>query len=195
MITLSRVFVSPLFILFFVIDEVWSLFICVLLAAVIELSDFLDGVVARKYQQISDFGKLMDPFADSIARFTIFLCFLSVNLAPVWIIVIFFYRDTLVAVVRVFASREGIVVAARRSGKIKAWVQGICIFVVLAVLLMQKTSPMPDIFGAPLYIVLTTVCISIAALVTLWSAIDYWSGNSSVVIKSMKINKNIPPAD
>jgi CDP-diacylglycerol--glycerol-3-phosphate 3-phosphatidyltransferase len=187
--TLMRIFMSPFFIFFFVINKPWSILVCIVLAAIIETSDFLDGKIARKYAQISDFGKLMDPFADSISRFTIFLCFLSAGLAPVWLIAIFFYRDMLVAVVRLFSIKRGVVVAARQSGKTKAWVQAVCIFLVLFILLFQKFSLVPSFLSQPNHVLYTTIIIAVAASVTLWSAFDYWMANKSIVIKAMKVDK------
>ncbi|OGC10420.1 CDP-diacylglycerol--glycerol-3-phosphate 3-phosphatidyltransferase [candidate division KSB1 bacterium RBG_16_48_16] len=187
--TLTRILISPFFIFFFVMDRPWSVLVCIVLAAVIETSDFLDGKIARKYAQISDFGKLMDPFADSISRFTIFLCFLSAGLAPVWLIAIFFYRDTLVTVVRLFSIKRGVVVAARQSGKTKAWVQAVSIFLVLFILLFQKFSLLPSFLTPPNHVLYTTIIIAVAASVTLWSAFDYWMANKSIVIKAMKVDK------
>jgi len=149
----------------------------------------LDGQLARRNRQITDFGKLMDPFADSVSRFSIFISFLSAGLAPVWIIIIFFYRDTLVSVVRVFSMKEGVVVAARQSGKTKAWVQATAIFLVLFILLFQKLGVFPSLLSPPNHILLTTAIISIAAVVTLWSAIDYWKANKEVVYLAMRIRE------
>ena len=185
-LTLIRIAISPLFILFFSLNTFWSLSVCFLLLIVIEMTDFFDGRIARKYGQISDFGKLMDPFADSISRFSVYLCFLSANLAPIWMIAIFFYRDVLVSVVRVFSMKAGEVVAARKSGKTKAWVQATSIFLVLFILLLQKKSLLPEALATLRPLSLTAGIIFIASLITLWSAIDYWSANKGAVLHAMK---------
>ncbi len=188
-LTLVRIGLSPVFIVFFMINNFWSLLVCIGLFAILEITDLLDGRIARKYGQITDFGKLMDPYADSISRFTIFLSFLSVGLAPLWVIAIFFYRDVLVSVIRVFSIKEGVVVAARKSGKTKAWVQALGISLVLLLLLLQKTH----VYANPLtvsHIQVTAIIIFLAAMVTLWSAIDYWNGNKSVVLDAMRMKEN-----
>ncbi len=181
-LTLSRILFAPVFIVFFLINTTWSLFLCVFIAFIIELSDFMDGRVARKRAQITDFGKLMDPFADSVARFTIFLCFMSRGLAPVWIVVIFFYRDVLVSVIRLFSIKFGVVVSARRSGKIKAWAQGVAIFTVLGILLFEKL----DILAFWPLMEIATGFIIAAAIVTFWSGIDYWNGNKQMIHRARK---------
>jgi CDP-diacylglycerol---glycerol-3-phosphate 3-phosphatidyltransferase len=183
-LTIIRMGLSPLFILFFMLDSAWSLFVCLVLFGVLEITDLLDGHIARRDNLVTVFGKLMDPFADSIARFTIFLSFLHAALAPLWIIAIFFYRDVLVSIIRVFAIREGVVVSARQSGKIKAWFQAMCILVVLTLLFLQKIEWVRNdisIAGISIF----TIAISIAALYTLYSAVDYWNGNKTIVLASM----------
>jgi CDP-diacylglycerol--glycerol-3-phosphate 3-phosphatidyltransferase len=189
-LTLLRIFISPIFILFFTINTFWSFIVCFILITINEASDFFDGKIARRYGQITDFGKLMDPFADSISRFTVFMCFLSANLAPIWMIAIFFYRDVLVSIVRVFSMKAGVVVAARQSGKTKAWVQAVCIYLVLIVLLLQKKVLLPAAFVERYLVLTTTLIISIAAAITLWSAIDYWLPNKAAVLSAIKIREN-----
>lgn len=188
-LTITRIFLAPVFILFFIIDTLGSFIVCFIVAGAIELTDYFDGKIARWYRQTSDFGKLMDPFADSISRFTIFLCFLSAKLAPIWIIAIFFYRDVLVSVVRVFSMKQGIVVAARKSGKTKAWVQALAIILVLAILIAEKSAILPQWFDAPKHITYTTIVIASAAAITLWSAIDYWLANKSMVILAIRTKR------
>lgn len=183
-LTIIRIGLSPLFILFFMLDSAWSLFVCLLLFGVLEITDLLDGYIARRENLVTVFGKLMDPFADSIARFTIFLSFLHADLAPLWVIAIFFYRDVLVSIIRVFAIREGVVVSARQSGKTKAIIQAICILFVLAVLYFQKLGWVQgniSIAGISIF----SIVIFFTAIYTLYSAVDYWNGNKSIVLASM----------
>jgi CDP-diacylglycerol---glycerol-3-phosphate 3-phosphatidyltransferase len=186
-LTLIRILISPVFLVCFTVHTLGAYIVCFLLAVLIELTDLFDGIIARKSNQITDFGKLMDPFADSIARFSIFLSFLSAGLAPLWMIAIFFYRDVLVSVVRVFAMREGVVLSARKSGKTKAWVQAVCTFAVLLLLILQRAKILPLQFSVePAFTQLTTALIGMAALVTLWSAFDYWHHNKQAVYSAIR---------
>ena len=184
LLTIIRIGLSPLFILFFMLNSAWSLFVCLLLFGVLEITDLLDGHIARRNDLVTVFGKLMDPFADSIARFTIFLSFLYAGLAPLWVIAIFFYRDVLVSIIRVFAIREGVVVSARKSGKIKAWFQAMGILFALSLLFFQKLEWVPENISIG-GISVISIAIFIAALYTLYSAVDYWNGNKSIVLASM----------
>jgi CDP-diacylglycerol--glycerol-3-phosphate 3-phosphatidyltransferase len=186
-LTLVRIAISPVFLIFFEIHTLAAYLLCLFIAIIIELTDLFDGIIARKNNQITDFGKLMDPFADSISRFSIFMSFLSAGLAPLWMIAIFFYRDVLVSVIRVFAMKEGVVVAARKSGKTKAWAQAICTFVILILLILQKAAILPMSLAEPtVFRKVSTAIIAVTSLVTLWSAYDYFSANKMMIYIAMK---------
>lgn len=90
------------------------------LGIVIEVSDALDGHLARKLDQVSDTGKLLDPYSDVISRCTYFLCFSFSGIMPIWIFLIIFYRELSIAFVRLVMLKRGVVMASRISGKLKA---------------------------------------------------------------------------
>ncbi|MFP4561693.1 MAG: CDP-diacylglycerol--glycerol-3-phosphate 3-phosphatidyltransferase [Spirochaetia bacterium] len=90
------------------------------LGIIIEVSDALDGHLARKLDQVSDTGKLLDPYSDVISRCTYFLCFSFSGIMPIWIFLIIFYRELSIAFVRLVMLKRGVVMAARWSGKLKA---------------------------------------------------------------------------
>ncbi len=186
LLTLLRIALSPVFLLCFMANTLGAYIICLIIAAIVELTDYFDGILARKSNQITDFGKLMDPFADSISRFSMFLAFLSAGLAPLWMVAIFFYRDVLVSVVRVFSMKQGILVAARKSGKTKAWVQALCAFSVMILLVLRKLNCLPAVVSSETaFKHLTMSIIGVAAMVTLWSAFDYWSANKQAIYAAM----------
>jgi CDP-diacylglycerol--glycerol-3-phosphate 3-phosphatidyltransferase len=109
------------------------------LVAASELSDFLDGHLARRRRQVSDFGKLMDPYADSIFRLTCLFSFASTGYrwVPLWTVMVLLYRDLLVSITRTFAMKKGVVIAARFTGKLKAVSQASAIVAILVVALWR----------------------------------------------------------
>ena len=113
-----------------------GLWACLVIASVSEASDLLDGWLARRWKQVSNFGKLMDPYADSIFRLTAFLSFAS-NVDdnrpwfPLWMPILLVLRDIGTSVVRTFAMEQGIVVDAKFWGKAKAVIQGIVMIALL----------------------------------------------------------------
>ena len=129
--TFSRILLSPLFFFFFFLGTLtgdsqfayvlvlWALFI------LIELSDLLDGLLARRLKRTSEFGKILDPFADALSRLTYFICFAGKGIMPLWVLLLIVYRDLGVAFARQVAGGRGVILGARVTGKIKAWVYAI----------------------------------------------------------------------
>jgi CDP-diacylglycerol--glycerol-3-phosphate 3-phosphatidyltransferase len=189
MLTLSRVVIAPVFAVVFIAgaqhpDTTGWIWICALLALLIELSDAFDGHIARSRNQVTDFGKIFDPVADSLSRQTIFISFMVAGFIPWWLYIVFFYRDGLLQLLRIICASGGFVLAARTSGKAKAVLQGIGTFGVLLVLILQayKVSWIPhEIAGFHLafWIML------IPAAFTLYSVFDYVLPNVGMIKKMM----------
>ncbi len=104
--------------------------IAVILTVIAAYTDLLDGQIARKYNLVSDFGKLMDPLADKIFVMTIFIIFVcKVNpythhtMLPGWIVVVVLAREFLVTGLRSLAAAKGEVIAADKFGKLKTATQ------------------------------------------------------------------------
>jgi CDP-diacylglycerol---glycerol-3-phosphate 3-phosphatidyltransferase len=125
--TSVRLFLSPVFFIaaflplwtggrfaLFSVTILWVLF------AIIELSDALDGLVARSQGIVSDLGKLFDPFADVVSRLTYFVVFAAFSIMPVWMFLLILYREVGIIFVRMLMIRDGIALAARMGGKAKA---------------------------------------------------------------------------
>ncbi|MFC1852019.1 CDP-alcohol phosphatidyltransferase family protein [candidate division CSSED10-310 bacterium] len=182
-LTLLRLCFGPLFWLFFLaIGSIWALFIAFAIIVATEVSDLLDGYFARKRGEGTDFGKLLDPFADSVSRYSYFLCFTGYDFVngpsdavPIILVLLIFYRDATVSFLRSIAAGQSIIVAARKSGKIKAIIQAIANHIIVASVILQKFFPtFPDGYIAFVMMVIVT-------LYTVWSAYDYVSGNIDVI--------------
>ncbi len=97
-----------------------------------EISDFLDGIVARRKNEVSDFGKLIDPMADAIFHLTLFMIFLTLQLVPGWMVIVLVWREIAVSSLRLMASTDQrLVIAAARPGKIKANVQALVTLLIM----------------------------------------------------------------
>jgi len=125
-LTVGRIILAPMFFISYFLPHQWpslnglSGILILSIFAGIEISDFLDGYLARKYNLVSDLGKVMDPFADVISRVTYFLCFVSSGLMPLWIFLIIIYRELGITFLRMMMISRGVVVAASLWGKLKA---------------------------------------------------------------------------
>ena len=125
-LTSFRIFLSPLFFgcFFFPLWTGFGAFPAVVILwvifLIIEISDMVDGFLARALDQVTDTGKLLDPFADVIARLTYFVCFVATGIMPAWAFLPILYRELGVTYLRMILYKDGIALAANRWGKLKA---------------------------------------------------------------------------
>src|SRR5579863_8764885 len=139
LITLSRILVAPLFLIFIFRDELWAKWTAGLLFAWGAISDYLDGYLARKNNLRTDFGALMDPLADKILLLTVFISFVQLDLVPSWMVVIIAAREFLITGLRQVAQSRNVIMAASRAGKHKTISQIVAISVILAIVCAQAT--------------------------------------------------------
>ncbi len=111
-----------------------------LIFTIASITDFYDGYIARKYNLITDLGKLLDPLADKILVIGAFLCFMEMNLIPVWIVMIIILREFLITGMRIVAASQGKVLAAAKSGKHKTVSQIVSIFVILLFIILREVG-------------------------------------------------------
>lgn len=175
-LTVLRIFISPLFLFIYMTPTLFEVnpkvipYILLLLLGISELSDALDGYFARIYNQVTDLGKLLDPMADSIYRLSVFLTFTQapVNL-PMWLIFMFLYRDSVISTLRTICALKGFALAARMSGKVKAFLQGAAAFIILLLMIPHSWGYLSN---EELTAYSTTVALPIA-IYSLMSGIDY----------------------
>lgn len=125
-ITVFRIILAPVFFVIYFIPE-WtgsfsagSVYILIPMLIVMELSDALDGYIARKYNMVTDLGKILDPFSDVISRVTFFICFTFTGIMPLWTLLIIIYRELGITFVRMMMMGRGTAMAASIWGKAKA---------------------------------------------------------------------------
>jgi len=133
-----------------------------------EFTDFLDGYFARKLNQVSDLGKLLDPFADVILHLTTFGCFaLSPRgyMPPVFFILIL-YREFSMLFIRLLSIKQGVAIAARKGGKLKTVLYVVAGFFSLALEFARHLGLFTDSFGALVLggYVLYGVCVLLSYL-------------------------------
>ena len=109
--------------------------VCFLIAS---LTDWLDGWLARRWNQVSSLGALLDPIADKILVLGTFLAFVQLELIPAWMVLVIMVRELLITGVRLFAASRQVVLSAAREGKNKTVSQMLTIAVVLVVILIRE---------------------------------------------------------
>ncbi len=150
-LTLARIVLVPLLVVILLnpFAEHWfgissyALAIGIFLAA--SLTDILDGHLARKRNQVSNLGKLLDPIADKLLVSAALIVLVEKHLAPAWVVVVILGREFIVTGLRSVAAADGIVIQAQTSGKIKMWAQ--CVAIVALLVAGANGNPPVSNFG------------------------------------------------
>ena len=137
---------------------------------VASLTDLADGKIARKYNLVTNFGKFMDPIADKLLTHTAFIMLTAMGQMNVWACIIFIAREFVVSGLRLVAVEQGRVIAAGMSGKIKTVLQ------MAAVIGLNIVGA-----GVTMLSTLVQVIVWAAALMTLYSMIEYVWQNRAVL--------------
>ena len=173
-VTLSRILLAPLFFILYrypLFPALPTAILLWLLFWVIEISDFVDGKIARSSSAVSDFGKLFDPFADVIARVTYFVCFAFSGIMPLWIFLIILYREFGILFLRMMLSFKGIAMGARPGGKLKAGLYMISGILSLLFVSIERLSLFASTL--PTLKIIVLVAFMAAGALSVASFIDY----------------------
>jgi len=170
-LTMLRIFMIPLFLVFLLIDIVpGGRYIAIGIFVVAALTDALDGYIARSKNLITKFGKFLDPVADKLLVCAALVALVELSILPSWVVILIISRDFILMTFRMVASSENVVIAADNIGKIKTLLQ----MVMIVYLLFSFTQP-------PL-ILLGNVLIGLVVFLTILSAGGYILKNRSVLI-------------
>jgi CDP-diacylglycerol--glycerol-3-phosphate 3-phosphatidyltransferase len=134
-LSVSRIVFAVLFVLTFMQVDfplmLWGF--CFFLLG--SLTDFLDGYLARKYNLISSFGKIIDPIADKVLILAAFFVLAVQNVFALWMIVVIAIREIIITSLRLKACKQGLVLAAEKSGKVKTASQFIVLIIAMVFVL------------------------------------------------------------
>lgn len=175
-LTVARLFLAPIFFILYFFP-LWTgtgaaaaSVLLLIVYILIETTDVLDGYIARKYNLVTEIGKVMDPFADVFSRITYFVCFTVTGLMPAWVFLIILYRELGVTFLRMVMISKGTAVAASVLGKIKAVIYAVSsIFGILYTLVLRFS--IEGAWVQWLYIAMITAFVlgAAAALLSLFS--------------------------
>lgn len=136
-LTFIRLALIPVFVVFLVDPSRASLNIAAVIFVLAAVTDYADGILARRYAAITDFGKLFDPLADKILVMAALVMLVSVrdeqcvSFVPGWMVVLILAREFWVTGLRAYAAKGGTIVAAKSGGKVKSFLQMVAILALL----------------------------------------------------------------
>ena len=167
-LSIIRVLCIPVIILLLYLPSAPAVWAAVFFFAFASFTDYLDGHLARKYQQITNFGKFIDPVADKLLVLSTMIMLIHLGLLPAWMVVLILARELSVDGLRLIAMTRQQVIAAGPLGKIKTISQMILILLLL-------------VLRIPVFSFVPGIILGIwTAAITLWSGIDYFSRNRSL---------------
>jgi len=163
-VTMVRILLIPFFMLVALLEFRHSDIIALAIFLLASATDGLDGYIARKYKQISDFGKFIDPLADKLLVTSALLIFVQWGIVPAWALMVVLTREFAVSGLRMIAAAKGEVIAAGGSGKIKT------VVTILGIAFMLATVNMEIVLG-------NQIATALILLTTVYSGIEYFAKN------------------
>ena len=167
-LTILRVVMIPAFLLVLYLDVPHANYWALAIFAAASATDTLDGYIARHYNQITDFGKFMDPLADKCLVTAAMLWFVEVGQMPGWALLVVIIREFGVSGLRMVAADKGRVIAAGWSGKGKTAATMVCVILMLLSL--------PEIVDQ--------ICTAVIVLTTIYSGVEYFMKNADVLAEA-----------
>ena len=186
-LTLIRIFLVPVFLLFIATKDIpYGSFIATFIFILASLTDKLDGYVARSRNQITNFGKFMDPLADKLLVTAALISLVELQVVPGWAAVVIIAREFAVSGLRSIAAAQGRVIAASWWGKIKTVIQIIAIILLLLKVNIHdakllKIFVIDNHYVKEFFRVAPTIMLMVAVIITLISGYDYFKKNKEAV--------------
>lgn len=196
-ITLIRIAMIPFFIWFALQADSTSQIIALVLFCTASFTDFLDGYIARKYNQVTDFGKFVDPLADKLLVTAALLIFIEKGIFASWMVFIILAREFIITSLRIVAANKGRVLAATWTGKVKTCVQiaGIILDFLFLIVTVPASAINTAVAGGVIGgadgptgilvsgsgLLLPTIVAWVMTLVTLYSGWDYLRKNWDLI--------------
>ena len=182
--TLLRICISPFFPILYLQHDAFGIpltavpYILLSLLVISEFSDVFDGVLARRRNEVTDLGKVLDPMADSITHISLFLTFTQSFVGlPMLLVLVFLYRDLFISTLRTLCALKGVALAARASGKLKAIIQASAAFLIIFLMFPYTAGLLP----LAIFQQISLFATLIAALYTVASMGDYIWANRSYI--------------
>lgn len=186
-LTIMRIFLVPVFLIFIAVKDIpYGTVIATVIFVIAALTDKLDGYIARSRNQITNFGKFMDPLADKLLVTTALICLVEFHIIPSWAAIIIIAREFSVTGLRTVAASDGVVIAASWWGKLKTVFQ---IIAIILLLLKVNIEYQPELantiynngFLKGFFGIVPDVFLYIAVIITIISGLDYFIKNKSAI--------------
>lgn len=189
-LTLSRILMGPLFLILYIYHQELGInlsslpFLLLFIVGISELSDLFDGLFARRYNQVTELGKVLDPMADSMFRLCVLMAFTQgIVQLPLILVAVFFFRDTIISTLRTICALRGVALAARLSGKVKAVIQASIGFFIL-ILMLAFTQGYLNLHSLQ---TISFYSVLVGAIYTVYSGVEYLVAHRRYISKALNL--------
>ncbi len=159
-------------------------------------TDWLDGYLARRWQQKTALGILLDPIADKILVLSVLFVFVLLNLAPLWMVVVIAIREILITGIRLWAATRAVVLPADREGKLKMVFQVLTILVLFLQLIIQQAVGLASMTTVLTVLgQLSLICLSVSMILTLVSGIRFIGSLAVRLGEAKSFNSSVDKSD
>lgn len=186
-LTLIRIILVPVFLIFIATKGIpYGSFIATFIFILASLTDKLDGYIARSRNQITNFGKFMDPLADKLLVTAALISLVELHVVPSWAAVIIIAREFAVSGLRSIAASQGKVIAASWWGKIKTVIQIIAIILLLLEVNISDSQYLTEVvfkntFWKQFFLIIPPIMLWLAVIITLMSGYEYYKNNKEAI--------------
>jgi len=192
-LTVLRIILTPIFLIFFLIGEPWAVQLSLLIFLLAAITDWYDGWLARKFNYITEWGKFMDPLADKILTSTAFIGFVIIGILPLWMVILVTVRDLIVTLLRAYADYKKVSFITSYSAKVKTFMQMIFLYYLLLVYTLSTFGEVYQSYKPIFEILMNTNAIYFIMLVltlfTLVTGVTYIISNK-VLVKKIFTHEN-----
>ena len=164
-LTMLRVILIPVFLVLLYLPIPFHMAFALVIFILASVTDFIDGYIARHYNQVTDFGKFMDPLADKCLVVAAMLWFVEIGQMPGWALLVVIIREFSVSGLRMVAADKGRVIAAGWSGKVKTASTMVCIVLMFL----------------PIAVWINHICVAVIVLTTIYSGVEYFMKNLDIL--------------
>lgn len=170
-LTVIRMVLVPIFLISAITGTFAGNVLALIIFIAASITDKLDGYIARSKNQVTNFGKFMDPLADKLLVTSALIVLVDQGIVPGWVVVVIIAREFIVSGLRTLAASQGVVIAASKWGKLKTAVQ-------MTGIIMGLLSM---VYNPQWLVYLTQIVIYVAAIITIISGVDYFIKSKGIV--------------
>ncbi len=174
MVSLSRIVISPFFLMLLISGDQFKIKMSVVLFIVGAITDYLDGWLARKFHQVSSWGKFFDPLADKVLTTSAFISFVIMGIIPMWMVSVIIFRDLATTALRKVGEKRGKPMETSKSAKTKTFVQMGFIAYILSMLAFDVNEVVYSEYTYWFMLFLTAY--------TVWTLVEYILNNKTIFL-------------